>query len=852
MSLKAYGRHESTVTHMLVPLPHWFKRVLHPSSLLLPLASGPLFFFVNIASAEERPLHFNPNFMRQSPGQAKDASVAALKTLTPQASLAPGRYSVDVLVNLAPAGKHDIDFKARDDGKGLEPCLSANLLRELGLREQGLAEPLPSDERCVDLPARVPEATYDLDAGQLRLALSIPQIALRRDVAGNVAPERWDNGINVAFVNYQASAQRFSGAAAASRSSHELYLNSGINLGGWRLRSSQSWRDSGKGQDWVHFNTYAQHDLPGQWGTLTLGEAFSRGDVFRSVPIRGVQLATDMDMLPDVMQNYAPVIRGVAQTRAKLEVLQNGYPIYSTYVAPGPYEIDDLGVSGSNGDLEIVLTEADGQVRRFIQPYSTLSNLLREGVWRYNLVVGRYNGADKTDNPALWQATLARGGRWGTTLYGGLMGSEYYDAANVGIARDFGTLGAISLDATQANTDLGEQGGRVQGQSYAMRYGKAFQTGTSLRFAGYRYSTEGYREFDEAVQQRNASSRFQGNRRSRLESSIYQSFGNRSSLSLTLSQDDYWNTDRQRRQYQLQFNTHYRRVSINLYASQALSDDRGSDRILGLGVTVPLDWSAPSTAGFDVQQSNGRLSERATLSSGSQDNRLSYLASLANDEQQRKTTAVSMSYRTQKVNVGAGYTEADNFRSVSINASGAVLAHADGLVLGQFLSETSALVHVPDVPGVGVDNAPGASTDESGYILAPHMRPYRVNQVTLQTDQLDPEVEIENGAMQVVPRRGAVVLAGFKARKVTRLVLTLQHADGSPLPFGTQVNDQKGQHLAVVGQAGQALIATDTHAQVLEARWGDRTQQRCLLQIDPATMPQDQGYRVQTLRCPAP
>lgn len=822
------------------------------ASLFFSMAGyGLLFLLTEMALAEDRPLQFNPNFMRQTPGQSSDASIAALNALAAQASLAPGRYQVEVLVNLAPAGKHEIEFREGSDGKGLEPCLSASLLRELGLREQALAEPLPTDARCVDLPTLVPDATYDLNPGQLQLALSIPQVALRRDVAGSVAPERWDDGINAAFVSYQASAQHFSGRTGTS-SSQDLYLNGGINLGGWRLRSSQSWRDDGEGQDWVHFNTYAQHDLPGQWGTLTLGETFSSGDVFRSLPIKGVQLATDMGMLPDVMQSYAPVIRGVAQTRAKLEVLQNGYPIYSTYVAPGPYEINDLGIGGSSGDLEIVLTEADGQVRRFIQPYSTLSNLLREGVWRYNLVAGRYDGADGIDNPALWQATLARGGQWGTTLYGGLLGSEYYDAANLGIARDFGTFGAVSLDVTQARTDLGEQGGQVQGQSYSVRYGKAFQTGTSLRFAGYRYSTEGYREFDEAVQQRNASSRYQGNRRSRLESSIYQSFNNRNSLSLTLSQDDYWHTNRQRRQYQFQFNTQYRRVSINLYASQSLSDDNGSDRIVGLGVTIPLDWGTSTTASFDVQESNGHFSERASLNGGSQDNRLSYLASLANDEQQRKTASVSMGYQTQKVNVGAGYTEADDFRSVSVNASGAVLAHAGGIVLGQYLGETTALVHVPDVPGVGVDNVPGGSTDNSGYILAPHMRPYRVNQVTLQTDQLGPGVEIENGVTQVVPRRGAVALAAFKAQQVNRLILTLQHADGRPLPFGTQLNDKQGKHLAVVGQAGQALIATDAQAQTLEARWGERAGQRCLFSIDPATMPEEQGYRLQTLRCPTP
>jgi len=91
------------------------------------------------ALADEQLLQFNPNFMRIAPGQSTDASASALRSLAAQTSLAPGRYQVEVLVNLAAAGRREIDFRERTDGKGLEPCLSAALLRELGLREEALA-----------------------------------------------------------------------------------------------------------------------------------------------------------------------------------------------------------------------------------------------------------------------------------------------------------------------------------------------------------------------------------------------------------------------------------------------------------------------------------------------------------------------------------------------------------------------------------------------------------------------------------------------------------------------------------------------------------------------------------------
>jgi outer membrane usher protein FimD/PapC len=242
-------------------------------------------------------------------------------------------------------------------------------------------------------------------------------------------------------------------------------------------------------------------------GNLTLGEAFTGGDVFKSVPIRGVQIRSDVGMLPDVMQGYAPVIRGVALSRARLEVQQNGYPIYSTYVSAGPYEIDDLSTGGGSGELEVILTEADGQVRRFTQPYATLGNLLREGTWRYSATVGRYNAASHLDDPLMWQGTLALGSRWGSTVYGGVLAADYYRAVNVGVAKDLGSIGAVALDVTRSDAELDTRDpASTAGMSYAVKYGKTFPTRTSLRFAGYRYSTEGYRDSAVIVEVSNTSS----------------------------------------------------------------------------------------------------------------------------------------------------------------------------------------------------------------------------------------------------------------------------------------------------------------------------------------------------------
>ncbi|MFS0827929.1 fimbria/pilus outer membrane usher protein [Pseudomonas phoenicis] len=833
-----------------MPNANW--RRYPPSRLrfapLLALGGSCLLPVSPLAQAEEPALKFHSAFMRQSPGQAPGVAEQALQALAAQRSLTAGRYPVQVRVNMAHSGEYTLNFHEQGTGQSLAPCLSPALLAELGLRLERLETPIEPDTECLDLAARLPGAEVTFDSARLQLDISIPQAALRREVAGSVAPERWDSGLDAGFISYQASAQHSSGPGGQSRNQQDLYLNTGLNLGGWRLRSSQSLRQDQNGQrQWTRSNTYAQTDLPGTWGTLTLGETFSNGEVFRSLPFKGVQLGSDLGMLPDVLQSYAPVIRGVAQSRAKLEVLQNGYPIYSTYVAAGPYEIDDLGLGGGSGELEVVLTEADGQVRRFIQPYASLGNLLRQGVWRYTAALGRYNPAGGTDQPKLWQATLARGIGSNTTLYGGTLGGDYYRAGLLGVGRDFGEYGALSFDATQASSDLGQALGRVSGQSYAARYGKAFQTRTNLRFAGYRYSTEGYRDFDEAVAQRSADQYYPGNRRSRLEASLHQQLGQRSSLSLTLTQDDYWDSDRQRRQYQFLFNTQHHSVGYSLFASQSLSRDTQHDRMIGLSVTIPLGVGNQASATFDLQHQGGRLNQRASLSGSGLDNRLGYRAGISHDEQQRTSLELSASYQTPHGNYGAGISESGERRSLSVNASGALLAHSGGITLTPYLGETSALVEVPAVAGIGLENAPGTRTNAKGYAVAPHLRPYRVNQINLRTEQLGPEIELANGTQAVVPRRGAIVKATFAARQVTRLILTLQDRAGQPLPFGTQVRDAQGETLAIVGQGGQALIATGPQPQTLYVRWDD---QDCVQPIDPEQMEQREGYHLQTLTCP--
>ncbi|MGH8451002.1 fimbria/pilus outer membrane usher protein, partial [Pseudomonas sp.] len=652
----------------------------------------------SIAHANE-PEKFDSSFM-QSFGGTNAGPNLDLDAIANSGSIGPGTYPVTIRLNQSFFDRRDMPFVKDEKSGEVRVCLSETFLKEMGIKLEAFQVPGEEQPECIDLASVVDGASVSFDANRLALDISVPQIALRRDAAGYVAPQDWDSGINAVMLSYQFSAAQTQSDARGSGTQYNLYTNGGFNLGDWRFRTSSSFSQEEDGKrEWQRSNTFAQRDMTTVKGTLTVGESFTPGDVFDSIPFRGVQLASDMGMLPDSMQGYAPIIRGIAETQAKVEVRQNGYSLYTTYVAPGAFEIDDLNAASGSGDLEIVITEADGRERRFTQPYATLGNMLREKTWRYSATVGEYNAVDGEQRPRFVQASLAYGLPFDLTLYGGLLGANFYNAGVVGVGKSLGSLGAVSIDITQAQTDVPQipttQSAKQKGQSFGVRYGKAFNTGTSVRFAGYRYSTEGYRDFEEAVRLQEPSD-YNMSKRSKVEASINQALDSYGSFYLNLSQQNYWSTSRQDKQMQVGFNTQHKGVTYGVYASKTMADNYGQNNQVVFTVSMPIGQTR-STGTYSVTRNNdGSLDQRAGLSGNNGD--LTYNINANRSDNSGNNGSAMLGYRAPFAQVGAGVTVGSGYRQTSLSAAGSVLAHSDGLEFGQNLGETVALVEIKDTP----------------------------------------------------------------------------------------------------------------------------------------------------------
>lgn len=790
-------------------------------------------------------LEFDTGFLKNFDGLLLN-NTSILSTSLKEQGISPGSYLVSVYVNQEYFGQHDLVF-TQQSPRELTPCLSPSLLTEMGIKTDTLLAAGPVPAQCIDLPAQLEDARVRFDSHKLVLHISVPQIAIASDARGYVPSVDWDSGINAGFVNYQLSGSQ-SRNQASNDASYNLYLNGGVNLGDWRLRSSSSYSKTGQ---WEHPSTFAQRDLPGTAGTLTLGESTTAGDMFQSIPFRGVQLSTDIDMLPDSLQGYAPIIHGIAQTRAKVEIRQNGYSLYSTYVSPGPFEIRDLSAATGSGDLEVIITEADGREQRFVQPYATLGNLLRQGTWRYGLTAGEYNPNNSDiKRPMFTQASLAYGLANDYTLSGGGLIGESYRAWQLGLGKGLGVLGAISLDLTHSTTGTHE--GMQSGQSYGIRYGKAFDNGTSIRFAGYRYSTEGYRDFGEAMDEQRIEQTTQQayrgtSKRSRLEANVSQSLDQLASLYLNLTQQDYWGSSRQERQLQFGISTSVSRVNIGLYASKSLSDDNREGAQVALTLNFPL--GRQNASGGLSLNGDGTYDQRIGLSGmAGRSNNFNYSTDFSRNEQSPNTGSASVGYRSPWAYLSAGGTSSNEYKSLSLGISGSLLAHADGIQLGQTMGETVGLLEVKNTPNVGVDNAPGQLTNSQGYSVIPYLQPYRKNRISLDTSQLDNDVDIDSGVTTVIPRRGAVVVASFKASRVDKILATVKKSDGTYLPFGAAVIDRQGNKADMIGQAGQVLLSITSPGE-FTSTWGDENNEHCQFTIDPVGAQVLEGMKVLQATC---
>ncbi|MCR6480131.1 fimbrial biogenesis outer membrane usher protein [Variovorax sp. ZS18.2.2] len=833
--------------------------------------------------AQEKPQQlagssFNEEFL----GIGGDQPHADLSLFSFGNRVLPGKYMVDVSLNERGAGQTEIRFAAKEGKNDAEPCLTRGMLEAWGVNVAVFPEfASAADETCIELIKVISDAAVTYDAGKQRLFVSIPQAALKRSARGAVGPEKWDKGITAGMLDYQVNFARYSGDnyrndpnpfappqnvfdgnpfadrnKTLQRNTLFAGLRAGFNYGDWRFRHFSTYNRGIDGKSrWQGINTYMQRDLASINGQLLIGDGNTPGNFFDSLPFRGVQLSSDDAMLPDSQQGYAPTIRGVAQTNARVTVRQNGYVIYSTFVAPGAFVIDDLYPTSSSGDLEVSIAEADGRQTKYTQAFSAVPTLLREDTWRYSATVGKYrNNYDggsvlgvrpSLSQPMFMQATLARGLGNEFSVYGGVLMANMYQSVLVGMGKNLRDFGAVSVDLSSARTtDRTPTNGQktYDGQSVRFLYSKSFLTsGTNFRVAGYRYSTSGYRTFQEAVQMQDLRPFESFNsRRNEVRFELSQQIKDLGTVFASARQQSYWGTGAKDRLVQVGYSGSYKQFGYSVFYNHTTNLNRPAVRQVMFTLSIPLGDTRASAMYSVTRDSAGRVNQQASVyGSAFDDSRLTYnmTASAANQGGSSSGSA-SASYLSQVGRFDVGHSQGRGYGQSTFGMSGGVLIHGGGVTMSQALGETVALVQAPKASGVGFESQPGVATDWAGNAIIPNLTPYRLNRLAIRTEDLGDTVEVKNAATEVVPTRGAVVVAKFETSVGFRLLMVLTDAKGRVLPLGSKIENEAGQEVGIVGPDGQAFVTGAADSGRLTVRWGRDTADQCVV---PYSLPDEKN-----------
>lgn len=813
----------------------------------------------NNVGAEE---YFNPALL--SLGSPGGSSVADVDLSRFEAGgQVPGIYRVDIYLNGQFITTRDVNFVA-GEGIKLEPALTYKDYRVLGLNGHAISalKNISYDTTLAPLAKFVPAATTQFDFSQQRLNITIPQALMQVRAQGYVDPDSWDEGVPAAILDYNITGNhtRYRGDRAISGSADGQYANlrSGLNLFGWRLRNYSTWTRNGGGSQHTEsqfnsINTYVTHDVKSLQGEFLAGDSSTPGEVFDSVPFRGMQLASEQGMLPDSMRGFAPIIRGVANSDAQVTIRQNGSVIYQAYVPPGPFEIKDLYPSSDSGDLQVTVKEKNGSERRFSQPYSSVAIMQREGQMKYALTAGslRSSGGGALREPKFVQATLIYGMPHNITPYAGILVAQKYLAATAGMGISLGEWGAMSWDATQANTVL-TTGNKSQGQSYRVRYSKSMlDMGTTVSLAAYRYSTDGYYSFMDANNDSNTLKGPENNNnwrtyrpRSEFQVSLNQSLRDFGSVYLNATQRDYWGRKGSERTYTAGYNTSIYGINYGVNVSQSQNSDSNNkkDKSLNLNVSVPL--SRFMAGGNPYMGSNMNLnyamntnqdhntSQQMGLSGTAlADRQLSYNVSQSTGSQ-GYGGSLSTTYSGSSGVVSGGYNYDKTQQQLTYGLRGGVVVHPHGITLGQEPGETVAIVRAPGASGVKVNNQTGVKTDWRGYAIVPYLRPYRSTEVMLDPAGLGNDVAMDMTSSRVVPTRGAVVMANYRTQVGRQAMINLTFL-GKPVPFGAMAvlavdgDDGKQQVSGIVGDVGQLFMTGLPDNGRINVQWGDESNARC-------------------------
>lgn len=803
---------------------------------------------MSVVYAEEA--EFDEQFLYQHTGQG----VVNLERFRYGNPISAGDYLADVYVNDEFRGQTLLTFieVPKDPMQGL--CWSSKLLEVLDIKPEAVAQ-TPDDSQCLSATTALPQLSLNFDVTNHRLDVSVPQALMVIYPRGYIPRSRWQLGVPATFLRYQFSGYH-QDSDTTNANGQFLGLQFGVNAGMWSLRhqGSMSW-SGGQKRSYSTHEMFVQRDIDRANGRLKLGDFYTQSSLLDNIAIRGISLASDARMLPYSQTGFAPEIRGVAKSNARVRVLQNNNIIYESTVGAGPFVISDLyAFSSGLGDLQVEVLEADGSKNTFTVPFFGATNMLRPKQLRYHLAAGYYRSQDTVGNSPLLHTSLHYGINNHLTVQTGAIINKDYQSATLGTI--WGSrFGAITADfeTTHANTHLNN----LHAHNLRLGYSRSFDSTKTYLSGDIQHFFSKHNVGLSTVLLPTAQSAIQIQPlKNQYRLSLSQQLkGGLGAVYVSGILNDY-HTTKNDYSYQMGYSNSYKQMQYRLGLNRSYSTNRNrSENTFYINVTIPFfefsqdkrnNWSSVST-----NYSHTPQGESSSLSFGKtfgELNQYDYTISANKQAGSQPSITGGLNANLSAAKIGLLATKQNQYKQYSYSASGAIIAYKHGIILNNDVSDTFAIIRAKGAVGTPILNGSGSKIDRWGNAVASTLSAYQVNHVAIDAQRLPDDIEISATGKEFVPRANTTNLVEFETQSGQTVLFDIENQDGALPALTTAAYDEQNNVVGYVVQGGRLFARLNQPKGKIKLNWYDNGDKQCVFDYELDNK-DGQALQIYTVRC---
>lgn len=714
----------------------------------------------------------------------------------------PGRHTVSIKINGVDKGSLAVLF-----GEDGQLCADDDFLSATGLMPLRIS----ANETCHDLMTDYPSAVINPIPGSESLELFLPAEALDN---GFLTPHNFVKGGTAGLFNYNVFSSRSETTGSEAYNYSQANLEAGLNIAEWALRSRYMVTNDNGEYSADSLYTFAEHVFQSQKVRAQVGQINVNSPLFSGAAINGVQFIPEQGLAQDTP---GIAVKGLARgPQARVEVRQSGQLIYSTLVNAGPFNLENVPVLRGNADLNISVVETDGSVTRFIVPASSFNFQVSRPVG-LAMSLGRVRDTE-SDYDMPWVYNVSNGWRlnrdWLTTSSGVL--AQKYQAAG-------GILQWLPAERVMVSGSLqgskSSYGGSLQGAKGELRTSMSLPGNLSVDLSAAKYSAN-YRELTEAL-----NDDFDGYQSSY---SANLSWSNNILGSFSLGYYGYQGIDNadDTRSLIVSWGRSFKYMNISANWQHALNqqqdDDDDSltnnDDMFYVNISIPLGSQRIST----YMRSQGDKTTYGLQNSGALGENTNYYISADRDTQSRENSFngnINTNLHYTQLSIGGG-TSGDNQRNYSATLSGGIAAHAHGVTFSPYeLKDTFAIARLSEPQsGIEISTPQGRVwTDRWGQAVVPGMTEWRKSRIEVNANTLPKSMDLANGFKSIAAAHASFEELDFKVLNTRRVMLEVKQADGSWLPKGTSIVDEKNNYLVSAVDSGRVFVTDMSESPALYA-----------------------------------